>query len=266
MPIQINIPKIGQLDPKQADYPTRLDEGLSQMDAYFQTLNQDSQDFIQEKEAFFKYMQENGVPRETFLEYRLTDELVTKKEGRFITRIGEIKVIECTTSPSTKEESRRIEDLTHAYYETKNQKAQENNRQSEQIKRAHEDYIDAILGLTEIKPLNDINANYRTVHLFIPRQDGVYEMHINLGNKEVIPVFKKEGLTPDLFADDSYIDDFRKHSEGVEANAYLVKNPSKEIPVEILSDHASLTILKQLRDKLKDLASKRSVGQKLVSR
>ncbi len=263
-----NVPQISQLDPKQPDYVAKLEEG-------FVGLGKATELLLKEYEKTSQMTEENiaDILREKGITVS-QPKVLYEREERKGNILKKVRAVAVEIEAGDREEARRIEDLIDSYHETRDQEANNLGKELRSkvkiLTRAFEDYVDAALKLTVIQPLNEINPDYPTAHFFVVRTNGVYEAHIDLTGEKSAQFYRNPNLDPKLFDDGSYVEDFRKKSEGIEANAYLVRNPLSALPIGNLGDYAvSNTVyllLKERRQRDKEKEASKSVGQKLVDR
>ncbi len=261
---EFNVPQIDQLNPQQPDYVAKLDEGFAQLREASGVLHQAYEGIASRGgKDIVDFLREKGI---TVSQHEVLYDK-EEREGDTLTRKRAEAIGIVATS---RDESRRIEDLIDTYHETRDREAKDLRVKLKVLARAFEDYVDATLQLTEVQALNEINPEYPTAHFFVVRTDGVYEAHIDLAERKVAGVYRKSSLDPKLFGDKSDVTEFRKQSEGVKANAYLVRNPSSELPVSLLVDYAVLTtcyqLLKDRQQKEEEQESGKTLGHKLVDR
>ena len=128
-----------------------------------------------------------------------------------------------------------------------------------QISRAEEDFSGAILDLTEVKSLTNVDHSHRKLSFYIARDCDIYEAHIEFpinideGPSVVGPV-KTPYLNETNFADKGFLKRFAEQSRGIEANAYFISNPSKIPDVEVLVYQAFFRYMECLHEE-KDKAA-----------
>ncbi|MBR9704084.1 hypothetical protein GOV12_01625 [Candidatus Pacearchaeota archaeon] len=135
---------------------------------------------------------------------------------------------------------RELEDVVRELNRIHHDKIRESDDNFQVVTRRTEDFTNAIGDLTEYFPL----TNARTVkdlgdlHLYIVRDDGVYEVHLNgLNGPEMTHngPFKNEHLKPEDLGDDEWIGRFRsKAGAKLGGCAYVVRNPSIKLSVDQL--------------------------------
>ena len=265
MTAEINVPQISQLNPQQPDYAAKLDEGIAQLRVASRALDE-----LYRREAS-RFMGRDITDLLRASGVTVSDPRVLyEKEERNPSLLKIQREVSIDIVAGGIAEVRRIEDLVETYHETRDRKIGELRKKHKELRRAFEDYTDAALQLTCIQTLREVNPDYPTIHFFVVRRDGVYEAHIDLTRDKSIQFYKSENLTPELFDNDAYLEEFMRLSQGVNANAYLVKNPSSELSVDLLIKYAVLTVtdvlLKDSRRKTEERERKKTTGQRLVDR
>lgn len=229
----LEIPSLAELDSSRPDYFQGLDKGYTDLvvlsrqqivraQYLLEGLGRDLQTRLRGIEGVFI---KNEIP--------LKDE-VTRDNGKVVGRdYIEAIILEGAEGSNDLDVRRKIEDVVTAVrrgYENKKRVLEDDVTR---IKRAGEDFWNAILGLTKITPLTDINILNDTLHYYIAggKNGEIYEAHVTLpfdSDKEfsVSEPFRNQYLTKHNFSDPGFLRDFAKQSEGINANAYFVENPS----------------------------------------
>ncbi len=101
-------------------------------------------------------------------------------------------------------------------------------------------FMEAIADLTEVTELKDpVYKSDSTLHVYIiPGSGGVYVTHAKINNGDNIRDLATEApnLKPEFFKDEAYLADFKEKAKSLEdSSVYLVTNPSRRIPPQMLS-------------------------------
>ena len=105
----------------------------------------------------------------------------------------------------------------------------------------------ALTALTKVTRLTDPNPTHHQFPIYILWRNRVYEALLSIPGEDaasvdvVLPA-RNEALFPSLFRDANYWQRFRKQPGEVKATAYVVTNPSGEVPVDILYTQAALKV------------------------
>ena len=259
--IDFQVTPIRDLDVSKPDYSKTLDQGLSQLLKFRAELRDEQVRTYGNKRDVVDFLKGRGVRIDNH-------EVAHESSHRDEIGFGNSLVIKFTPVVTTIAEQRALEDALGDYDRIHRDRIETLERNERDMLRAIDDYCSAALSMTKIEPLTTPNPDYRTVHFFIVRPDGVYEAHMDA--EKVTAMLHRTELKPSLFDDGHYIEQFRSQSEGVEANAYLIRNPLQNVPVNALLGYAISQTFSEL-DKEASLREReadvqKSIGERLVDR
>ena len=243
-----DIPSLEGLDPAQEDYAKRLDQGLRKLsdlsDEVGRQLNQRAQEF---NDGLVKLLGEEGI------------ELKKGKTIQVSSPLGNLQGNYYNTHIDNPKQIFKIQEIMVQYKKEQDRITRPLVERRDQLNKAFSEFGKAVIDNTKIEPLNK-NAIFTNLHLYIITPHKVYEIQEDLpchgqtgivlncqyGKKPLTsrPITNSK-LDPKLFEDPNFIEQFRAQSQGAQANAYLIINPSTEIPVETLTHYAFKEAQKQ---------------------
>lgn len=225
---EFQIPVLDQLDSSQPNYVSKLEEGLTQARTMYDSqLDRMNQLAIRYTDGIISNIE--GI--EGVVVDELPEVSRTEKVGDEVVREHLMRTIVARTK--TRGQSREAYDVIRQSQRSHEDEMRILEDNLVRTERSMEDFMVAISGLTEVIPLNETSFEYKTLHFYIPKQDEVYEAHFSMDGSFSRPT-RNSDLNPSNFSDREFLEDFKKQSEGVGANAYMVTNPSELIPVEQL--------------------------------
>ncbi|MDP7180122.1 MAG: hypothetical protein QF824_02545 [Candidatus Woesearchaeota archaeon] len=139
-----------------------------------------------------------------------------------------------------------------------------------ELERAKKDYTKAVLGLTTIEALGQIDPSYDAGHIFVVTPSGVYEAHLDYG-LQVSAVLKSEGLTRADFGDKTNTAEFaesgfREALGGREVNVYVARNDSTAVPYVDVAAGATVAVVKQIEEARKEAEDAKEVPERLADK
>jgi hypothetical protein len=241
---QNQIPRLEDLDSSQPDYAQQLDEGLEQVDDrmlkadddLFKSSRQKDDEYVAKLKGIEgvvveEHSEKPDVPRADVLKEGkvcMDSEFIFgfERRDRTIEKIRRyVRVI-----ASTAEQLRLLEDMDRSHSREISDAFRDYQDKRVKLERLYLDFKGAMLGLTEVTPLTDIDTNNDSLHFFIPREDGVYEAHLNKDSPRdrVVYPTKNPHLNPESLEQD-ISKEFREQVAEIKARVYMVKNPCKNL-------------------------------------
>jgi len=211
---KIVVPTIGNLNSEEHDYVARLDEGLKTIKGSTELLCNCLRR-IQTK----KIEEALSLLKETGIDAKYAD------LGLFIAVTENSEFV-------NKEQLRSLEDKFETFKGKMIAELEPLFEKKKQLTRSMEDYAEKTLALTQFTQLTKFNINYQ-LYLLLVRPKGVYVCD-EIGNDNTPHADKNESLDPKKFDDESYLQTFKEESKKAKTNAYLVQNPSSELPNEVI--------------------------------
>ncbi|MBI2139222.1 hypothetical protein HYU13_06540 [Candidatus Woesearchaeota archaeon] len=260
---ETRIPDIALLIKDAPDYVPNLDKGFEVLTALAKAQFEECTALLRRGgQEVASYLKKNGIP-----------EVEVTRLGESDAKVGGIsmKVIheDVYVYSQEKDVHRRAEELTSQFNWNEFEKVRELKKTGRELRWAFEDYVNAALELelTKVTPLNETNPEYPDVHFFVVKPNIVYEAHADFDEPYFVGMESKS-LRPEMFADESFMRDFKRESTGVEANAYFARNPSTNVPGTYLMFNVVSNVLTDLRESRHQAAvekeGKMTAGQKMV--
>lgn len=213
MSLELKLPDIRTLNPKQPDYVSKIDDGIE----IIRAARLELENYQKGRKDIVEFLREKGI-------HINVNSTTIKSEGniRKTTNIG-IQI-------NSEEEIKKIEELTHEFYKEKIETEKQNMR----LEDANNNYFHAAIDLTKTQKLNESKFDCSLFQFYFANPEGVYELRTDLRNPNDTKVIKNELLNPALFSDEKYVLDFKNKSKDAKANAYLFTNPSRKMNPEII--------------------------------
>jgi len=228
----LNIPTLEGLNPDAEDYVAKLDEGLVSLRPLYAQA-------IEDIKSRFKAVHGDVVDALKGAGFEVSN---TSYEELDSESDPGIKFKVEGTSPTDKSDARRLEDMLRESMGQFQSEFGDYSRRVLQITRAHEDYKDALLGLTHVEPLKEVDGNQSELHIYTVFRGKVYEMHVDYESKSVTRPNENKDMTPEMFTDPKSLEGIREAAKSAKGNAYLITNPSSELSVGAVGRYGSKII------------------------
>lgn len=241
---ELNIPKVEDLDPEQEDYVEVLEEGLQRSYDMCQAQHEKREELHKNLARRVKEEVE-GVPGVYVKDDVEEEEREVNGEVRkYVERHLGLVII------GDGEEQRRVSDAVtelRRNYEDELRKVEDSVREA---RRRGIDYVDGLVDLTELKPLNKYAETevrlggeepadpeeykepelLNLAEIYVCVGDEVYEIQCweeeNDEKLQKSELEKVQGVSPADFEDDDFLEEVRETTEEMEMLAYVVSNPS----------------------------------------
>ena len=229
------LPRLDVLNPGQKDYVKSLDAGLIELHRIASGLDQKVDTYLKDSDPI-AYLKGKGFVFTPGLSLDLGAIGAGSLEGQLT---GDLFGIVKPEDDDAVAFGRRLEDELETYEDLRAAELKGFKREKKTVTRRTEDFMTAVTECTEVSPLNEEKQAPDSLHIYVVRQDAVYEMHT--GKAGIIGPFKSK-LEPSSFEDKNFLEEFERNSKDVGGIAYKVTNPSEVLPCEILIMYACTAI------------------------
>lgn len=212
------------LNPKDHDYIDKLDFGFKRLNDAMQSVDEKAEKLSRElSREITDILEKNGISNVRNIEFPYGS-------GISIPLRGIKEVI-------------KVNKLVEQYKKTRKDDIQEIEKQGKILGNLFEGYTNITLGLTEIEPLNVIEPGSERYYLTIAKADEVYTAFVTPFMGFMNVVIGKTRLAIETIESFDYLNEVKTKSRETGFNAYLSKNPSREIGIEPLIEYSIMNIL-----------------------
>ena len=226
------IPSIEGLDPQSETYVSDLEAGLEQIKVLGEGLLDDEHDYANSTHArLLKHFSAEGIEIEQVMTREFLPEI-------------ELQSIKYAKNVEGKAKARQVEDLRSKFEDENTFMERKFKAREKDIKRAIDGFNDAIVDLTTVDVLCDVDGPASEGHFFVVRKEGVYVAIMGDTLPHKINA-KKTDIDPAEIGTTAFKGRFMDENKG--ANAYVVRNPSQLISPKVLVE-IGFEVSKRKRD------------------
>lgn len=236
---EFKFPSLADLERSHPDYPTKLEHGIMGIEESLQVEHARANDLgnRSSEDLIAKLRDIGGVTVNDAPELAMNLDLGCGHG---------LSVSTYTVNSTGLAARRRVEDITRESARELRANVEASEDRMRELQRAHADFREAALDLTEVTPLNNIDGIPTSLHLYIERGDKIYEGHIDLESTQMTPPSENPRLRPEYFTDRETKAGFGSEASRLKAEAYLVKNPVGLVPYQILFAKAGQDVVRAI--------------------
>ncbi len=244
-----DFPLVSDLDATSPDYAANLDAGIQRIERFSEEYDQKVLDLQRRRRS--------SVLRSVaaLVDVTLADDLETflqEQDDRPLHLTAEEGGILAACYGRDKAVFREAQDTQLKIFRAFRPEADKLIDERTYLRRALEDYTDAVAGLTEVEELHSFPSRLDSLHIYVVRDEGIYETHHN----KVGTSNPEARLNPDLREEmfSTYALGNRLNDEARERGTMvcLVRNPCTSITVQDLAEQAQVAIHNRYQEHLRE--------------